>query len=159
MPMQTAPALAAVARAVKEAGDASVGAERRVRIARIAGMLGTEDPVPTRQAIAARLGVSVATVQRDMGTREFATELETALADQLSDVVGEVIRAHLREMREAEKASDRLAAGRWLYARWQGVARAAAAIRGGDEPARAVAAESELLAQVMRETEASREKK
>lgn len=137
----------------------SLGHKRKVRIVRLVEIYATETPLPAREVIAARLGCSLAAVQRDLGTVEFARGLEEHLASKLADVVDEVVQMHLDVMHHGEKASDRLAAGRWLYARWQGARKVSAAIRGGDEPARAVAAESELLAQVMRETEASREKK
>lgn len=140
-------------------GSSGVGQLRQVRIARLVAAYATEQPVPTRAALAARFGVSTDTIDRDLGTVEFARGLDEALASQLSDVVGRVVQLHLDVMENPDaKAGDRLAAGKWLYARWAGAKRAAAAIRGGDEPARAVAAESELLAQVMRETEASRTK-
>lgn len=137
-----------------------VGAPRRVRITRLVEAYATEQPIPRRQDLAARFGVSIDTIERDLATVEFARGLDDALASQLSDVVGAVVKLHLDVMRsEDAKASDRLAAGKWLYARWAGAKRAAAAIRGGDEPAQVVAAESELLAQVMRETQEQREQK
>lgn len=132
---------------------------RRMRIMRLVEAYATELPIPTRPQLAARCGVSLDTIDRDLGTVEFAQGLDEAIASRLSDVVGKVVNLHLAIMEDPEaKPADRLAAGKWLYARWAGAKRAAAAIRGGDEPARAVAAESELLAQVMRETEASRTK-
>lgn len=137
-----------------------VGQLRRVRILRLVEAYATEQPIPKRTELAARFGVSLDTIDRDLGTVEFAHGLDEALASRLSDVVGRVVDLHVSIMEDPEaKPGDRLAAGKWLYSRWQGAKRAAAAIRGGNEPAQAVAAESELLAQVMRETQEQREKK
>lgn len=145
-------------RAGRDEAD-SLGHKRKVRIVRLVEIYATETPLPAREVIAARLGCSLAAVQRDLGTLEFARGLEEHLAGKLADVVDEVVQMHLDVMHNGEKASDRLAAGRWLYARWQGARKVSAAIRGGDEPEKVRADESELLAQVMRETQEQREQK
>jgi len=134
--------------------------KRRIRILRLAEAMAEETPIPSRPELAARFGVSVSMIAADLATIEFARQLEERIAANIGDHVPAAIQMHLAVMNDPEaKHSDRLTAARWLYARWAGAKRAAAAVRGGDEPAQVVAAESELLAQVMRETQEQREQK
>jgi len=136
---------------------AGPGHRRRVRIMRLLSIFTSETPIPRLPELAARLGCSVAAIQRDLGTVEFARGLDEALSAELARVVHEAVALHVETMRDAgADRSDRLAAAKWIHARWAGAKRASAAIKGGDEPHRAAALESELLAQVMAETQAAR---
>lgn len=141
---------------IRAARDGVVGPERLVRIGRLVSIFATETPLPTRAEIACRLGCSVGAIQRDLGTVEFAHGLDERIADELADDVRPVFQLHRAVMNdESAKPGERLAAGRWLYARWRGAKRASCAIRG-ESPATMEATESALLASVLTETKARR---
>lgn len=132
------------------------GAARMVRIAHLATIYATETPIPTRVALAARMGVTVATIQRDVGTSQFAQLLDEHIHGDMADHVRRAVALHAEAMADTEaRWSDRLAAARWIHARWVGARRAMGAVRR-EEPAAVAQDESELLRSVLAETEGAR---
>jgi len=146
-------------------GPTAPGAVRReVRAARLLQIVLAETPIPCARELAQRLGVSEPTVLRDLSGEAFGRMLDEALRAELSRVLAETVGTHVAVMRDPEAtAAERMAAARWIHARWAACQRARERLRLRPELPSAQASgkvadmESELLDQVMRETAAARE--